>query len=164
MPTRKLLAILSVLLLAACSGPRTRPAREPLPPLAPRGLASSNDILFRAIGLVGTPYHWGGNTPQSGFDCSGLVVYVFREIAGVALPRTTQEMYAFDLAEVRRDRLQGGDLVFFNTAGRDVTHVGIYVGQDRFVHAPNEGGTVRLDYLSNVYWNEHYRGAKRVRL
>jgi len=123
-----------------------------------------NDILFRAIGLVGTPYHWGGNTPQSGFDCSGLVVYVFREIAGVNLPRTTQDMYALDLADVRRDRLQGGDLVFFNTYGRDISHVGIYVGQDRFVHAPNEGGMVRLDYLSNVYWNKHYSGARRVRL
>ena len=160
----RLLAIAFLLLLAACSGHRTRPVREPLPPPAARGIASSNDILFRAIGLVGTPYHWGGNTPESGFDCSGLVVYVFRTIAGVALPRTTQDMYALDLADVRRDRLQGGDLIFFNTAGRDVSHVGIYVGQDRFVHAPNEGGTVRLDYLSNVYWNAHYFGAKRVRL
>ena len=160
---RSLSLVFAITLLAACSGPRTRPQREPLPP-APRGIAQPNDILFRAIGLVGTPYHWGGNTPQSGFDCSGLVVYVFREIAGVSLPRTTQDMYALDLADVRRDRLQGGDLVFFNTSGRDISHVGIYVGQDRFVHAPNEGGTVRLDYLSNVYWNQHYSGARRVRL
>jgi len=156
--------VFAITLLAACSGPRTRPQRESLPPLAPRGIAQPNDILFRASGRVGTPYHWGGNTPQSGFDCSGLVVYVFREIAGVSLPRTTQDMYALDLADVRRDRLQGGDLVFFNTSGRDISHVGIYVGQDRFVHAPNEGGTVRLDYLSNVYWNQHYSGARRVRL
>lgn len=161
---RLLPVLFAVVLLAACSGPRTRPAREPLPPPAPRGLANANDILFRAIGLVGTPYHWGGNTPESGFDCSGLVVYVFRTIAGINLPRTTGDMYTLDLAEVDRGRLQGGDLVFFNTAGRDVSHVGIYVGQDRFVHAPNEGGTVRLDYLSNVYWSAHYRGAKRVRL
>ncbi len=164
MRCRRIIPPLLAVLLAACSGPRTRPDSSTLPPPAPRGLASANDILFRAIGLVGTPYHWGGNTPQSGFDCSGLVVYVFREIAGVALPRTTQDMYALDVADVRRERLQGGDLVFFNTSGRDVSHVGIYVGQDRFVHAPNEGGTVRLDYLSNVYWDSHYRGAKRVRL
>ena len=161
---RFLSLIFAITLLAACSGPRTRAQREPLPAPAPRGIAQPNDILFRAIGLVGTPYHWGGNTPQSGFDCSGLVVYVFREIAGVNLPRTTQDMYALDLADVRRDRLQGGDLVFFNTYGRDISHVGIYVGQDRFVHAPNEGGMVRLDYLSNVYWNKHYSGARRVRL
>ena len=161
---RSLPLTFAIALLAACSGPSTRPQRERLPPPATRGMASANDILFRAIGLVGTPYHWGGNTPQSGFDCSGLVVYVFREIAGINLPRTTQDMYALDLADVSRDRLQGGDLVFFKTSGRDISHVGIYVGQDRFVHAPNEGGTVRLDYLSNVYWNKHYGGARRVRL
>ena len=160
---RSLSLVFAITLLAACSGPRTRPQREPLPP-APRGIAQPNDILFRAIGLVGTPYHWGGNTPQSGFDCSGLVVYVFREIAGVSRPRPTHDKYALDHADLRPDRLQGGDLVFFNTSGRDISHVGIYVGQDRFVHAPNEGGTVRLDYLSNVYWNQHYSGARRVRL
>jgi cell wall-associated NlpC family hydrolase len=162
--SRLALSLLAAALLAACSGPRPRPAPAPLPPPGPRGMASANDILFRAIGLVGTPYHWGGNTPESGFDCSGLVVYVFRTIAGVSLPRTTQDMFALDLADVHRDRLQGGDLVFFNTAGREISHVGIYVGQDRFVHAPNEGGTVRLDTLSNVYWDKHYSGAKRVRL
>src|SRR5258708_27152699 len=129
-----------------------------------RGVRSPNDILFRAIGLVGTPYHWGGNTPQSGFDCSGLIVYVFNEVAGVALPRVVQDIYAVDLAEVRRDRLQGGDLVFFRPLGTGVSHIGIYVGQDRFVHAPNEGGTVRLDLLTNPYWDKHYFSAKRVLL
>lgn len=131
---------------------------------AHKGEAGPNDILFRAIGLVGTPYRWGGNTPQSGFDCSGLIVFVFREVAGVSLPRTVQEIYALDFADVPRDRLQGGDLVFFHTAGRGVSHIGIYVGQDRFVHAPNEGGTVRLDYLSNPYWDRRYSGARRVPL
>jgi cell wall-associated NlpC family hydrolase len=163
----RLLSILfAIALLAACSGPRPRPrpSREPLPPPASRGLATPNDILFRAIGLVGTPYHWGGNTPDSGFDCSGLVVYVFHTIAGIDLPRTTQDMYALDLADVRRDRLQSGDLVFFQTAGRSISHVGIYVGEGRFVHAPNEGGTVRLDFLNNPYWDKHFGGAKRVAL
>ena len=133
-------------------------------PPAHTGTAGPNDILFRAIGLVGTPYHWGGTTPESGFDCSGLIVYVFSEVVGVSLPRTVQDIYAVDLAEVRRDRLQGGDLVFFRTSGQGVSHIGIYVGQDRFVHAPNEGGTVRLDYLSNPYWDKRYSGAKRVPL
>ena len=155
-------------LLAACSGgPRVRHAPAAAVRYATptqRGIASPNDILFRAIGLVGTPYHWGGNTPQSGFDCSGLIVFVFNEVAGVALPRIVQDIYAVDLAEVRRDRLQGGDLVFFKTFGPGVSHIGIYVGQDRFVHAPNEGGTVRLDLLSNPYWDQHYAGAKRVTL
>ena len=151
--------------LAACSGPRPKPVPPGyVPPPLRKGEVGPNDILFRAIGLVGTPYRWGGNTPQSGFDCSGLIVFVFREVAGVSLPRTVQDIYAIDLAEVRRDRLQGGDLVFFHTSGGGVSHIGIYVGQDRFVHAPNEGGTVRLDYLSNPYWDQRYSGAKRVPL
>ncbi len=153
-------------LLAACSGPRVRHAPAPAVRAAPasHGMATPNDILFRAIGLVGTPYRWGGNTPQSGFDCSGLIVYVFNEVAGIALPRTVQDIHALDLQEVPRERLQGGDLVFFNPADRGYTHIGIYVGQDRFVHAPNEGGTVRLDYLSNSYWSKHYAGARRITL
>ena len=162
----RIAALTAVVLIAACSGPRVRHAPSPMVRAAPvqRGIATPNDILFRAIGLVGTPYHWGGNTPQSGFDCSGLIVFVFNEVAGIVLPRTVQDIHALDLPEVARERLQGGDLLFFNPADHGYTHIGIYVGQDRFVHAPNEGGTVRLDTLSNVYWNAHYRGAKRVRL
>ncbi|MGH8122345.1 MAG: C40 family peptidase [Rudaea sp.] len=160
----RLVAVLVFATLAACSGPRPRPAPPGYTLPAHKGEVAANDILFRAIGLVGTPYRWGGNTPQSGFDCSGLIVFVFREVAGVSLPRTVQEMYALDFADVPRDRLQGGDLVFFHTAGRSVSHIGIYVGQDRFVHAPNEGGTVRLDHLSNPYWDRHYAGARRVPL
>ncbi len=166
MRLQHLIPIVLLALLAACTGPRPRttaPASHYTPP-AQRGVATPNDILFRAIGLVGTPYHWGGNTPESGFDCSGLIVYVFREIAGVSLPRIVQDIYAVDLVEIPRDRLQGGDLVFFDPSGHGVTHIGIYVGQDRFVHAPNEGGTVRLDYLSNPYWTKHYIGARRVPL
>jgi cell wall-associated NlpC family hydrolase len=163
----RIFSVLALALLAACSGPHTKPSAAPAPRYAQplrHGEVGPNDILFRAIGLVGTPYHWGGNTPESGFDCSGLIVYVFREIAGVSLPRTVQDIYAVDLNEVRRDQLQGGDLVFFKTGGRSVSHIGIYVGQNRFVHAPNEGGTVRLDFLNNPYWEKHYSGAKRVPL
>ncbi|HEY8011170.1 MAG TPA: C40 family peptidase [Rudaea sp.] len=161
----RLVPILVLATLAACSGSRPKPVPPGYTPLpAHKGEVGPNDILFRAIGLVGTPYRWGGNTPQSGFDCSGLIVFVFREVAGIPLPRTVQDIYAVDLADVRRDRLQGGDLVFFHTSGSGVSHIGIYVGQDRFVHAPNEGGTVRLDYLSNPYWDQHYSDARRVPL
>ena len=159
-------SILTLALLSACGGPATRPSASASRRLAPvpRGIAKPNDILFRSIGLVGTPYRWGGNTPESGFDCSGLIDYVFREIAGVSLPRTVQDIYAVRLDEVPRDRLQGGDLVFFHTFGSGASHIGIYVGQERFVHAPNEGGTVRLDYLTNPYWAKHFLGARRVPL
>ena len=122
----------------------------------------SNEVLMRAIGLVGTPYRYGGNTPEAGFDCSGLVGFVFRDAAGLALPRSTRELIDIPAREIKRDELQPGDLVYFNPAGGRVSHIGIYVGEGRFVHAPSRGGTVRLDALGNDYWNRHFVGAKRV--
>ena len=118
-------------------------------------------MLFRAIALVGTPYHYGGNTPEGGFDCSGLVGYVFRDAAGVSLPRTSAEMGDVDARRLDRDQLQAGDLVFF-AEGRHISHVGIYVGELRFVHAPNSGGTVRLDRLDTPWWSAHFVYGKRV--
>jgi cell wall-associated NlpC family hydrolase len=157
-----LIALLAV--LAACAAPRQRPLPRFTAPSRHHGAITSNDILFRAIGLVGTPYHYGGNTPQSGFDCSGLVGYVFRDVAGIVLPRTAQEISEIPAPEVNRNQLESGDLLFFTPSGRHVSHVGIYVGKGRFVHAPNEGGTVRLDRLDDHYWSEHYTGAKRIPL
>ncbi len=127
------------------------------------GDINPNDILFRAIALVGTPYRYGGNTPESGFDCSGLVAYVFRDVAGIDLPRTAAEMSEIDAPSIARRDLESGDLVFFGSA-HHASHVGIYVGKGRFVHAPNTGGTVRMDDLDAPYWNEHYEGARRVLL
>jgi cell wall-associated NlpC family hydrolase len=156
------LAVSVVVLLGACSALRPKP--QPAAIVARphhRGDVNANDILFRAIGLVGTPYRLGGNTPQTGFDCSGLVGYVFRDVAGVDLPRTAREISQIDAPQIERNQLESGDIVFFRD-GRQVSHVGIYVGRGRFVHAPNEGGTVRLDYLDAAYWNEHFSGAVRV--
>ncbi len=128
-----------------------------------KGDVNANDILFRAIGLVGTPYRYGGNTPESGFDCSGLVDYVFSDVAGISLPRTARAISEIDAPQVKRGQLAAGDLVFFR-ATHEVSHIGIYVGRGRFVHAPNEGGTVRLDYLDTPYWDKHYSGAVRILL
>jgi cell wall-associated NlpC family hydrolase len=124
--------------------------------------AKSNEVLMRAISLVGTPYRYGGNSPEGGFDCSGLVDFVFLDAAGLRLPRSTRELIELDAPEIRRDQLQPGDLVFFNPGGGSVSHIGIYVGEDRFVHAPSAGGTVRLDTLQIEYWKQAYKGAKRV--
>ncbi len=124
--------------------------------------AMSNDVLMRAIGLVGTPYRYGGNTPDGGFDCSGLVGFVFKDAANLALPRSTRELIDIDARKIDRDSLQPGDLVFFNPRGGRVSHIGIYVGEDRFVHAPSTGGTVRLDSLNSAYWRKFYVSAKRV--
>jgi cell wall-associated NlpC family hydrolase len=118
-------------------------------------------VLMRAIGLVGTPYRWGGNTPESGFDCSGLVAYVFRDMLDLRLPRTSRDLAAIQGPKIEPGRLVPADLVFFGRKGH-VEHVGIYVGEGRFVHAPRTGGTVRLDRLDGPYWRERYTGAKRV--
>ncbi|MGH8040900.1 MAG: C40 family peptidase [Rudaea sp.] len=159
---RYLRVVLAACVLAGCGRHVVRtPAAVHYPPAATHG-ANANDILFRAIGLVGTPYRYGGNTPRGGFDCSGLVDYVFREVAGIELPRTAEGISRIDAPKVPRDALESGDLVFFHHNNRQVSHVGIYVGKGRFVHAPNAGGTVRLDELAAPYWREHYSGAKRV--
>lgn len=121
-----------------------------------------DEVLFHAISLMGTPYKWGGNTPEEGFDCSGLIRYVFDESAGVRLPRTTAQMISAPAPSVSRNRLQSGDVVFFATnGGRRVSHAGIYVGEGRFIHAPSAGSNVRIDKLENPYWSRAYISAKR---
>ena len=161
------MALSTALLLAACGGgENVRPAAKPAPQRTwsdpqPADPAKANAVLMRAIGLVGTPYRYGGNTPEGGFDCSGLVGYVFRDMLDVRLPRTTRELIAMQGPRIDPQRLASGDLVFFGDAG-NVRHVGIYVGDGRFVHAPSSGGTVRLDRLDGHWWRDHYSGAKRL--
>lgn len=124
--------------------------------------SAANDILFQAISLVGTPYQYGGNSPDTGFDCSGLIHYVFLNSADIQLPRSTRELIDIEAPEINADQLYPGDLVYFNTLGGRVSHVGIYVGERRFVHAPSSGGTVRMDNIDTPYWQKHYVQAKRV--
>lgn len=153
--------------LAGCGGPETVRSKPPGASVRdwgntrPEDPAAANAVLMRAIGLVGTPYRWGGNTPDGGFDCSGLVNYVFRDMLDLRLPRTSRELAAMQGPKIATNRLAPADLVFFGQGG-DVSHVGIYVGEGRFVHAPRTGGTVRLDRLDGPYWRDHYTGAKRV--
>lgn len=158
----RVLLLMTAVLLAGCS------AREPsLAPHSPVVIEQfspeAQDVLFQALGLVGTPYRYGGNTPAGGFDCSGLIGYVYRDAAGLLLPRSTREMAALRAPSVPIQALQSGDLLFFATGtGGAVSHAGIYVGEGRFVHAPSSGGTVRLDSLSQTYWQQNYVSAKRV--
>lgn len=123
--------------------------------------AGLEEISIQAMSLVGTPYRYGGNTPDAGFDCSGLVRYVVSRAANVNLPRTTEAMGTRG-SSLDRSEVASGDLVFFNTTGRANSHVGIYVGQNRFVHAPSSGGTVRLEDMGKPYWASRYNGARRV--
>jgi len=156
------LALLA-LALSACSGPRVRPAPTVSRPAAahPADTTAANAVLMRAISLVGTPYRWGGNTPEGGFDCSGLVNYVFRDMLDLKLPRTSRELAAYQGPRIARDQLATADLVFFGSGGK-VTHVGIYIGDGRFIHAPSSGGTVRVEALHTRYWSARYSGARRV--
>ncbi len=160
--------LLSGLMLAACGGNSqvrgnapSRAAPNAWPTVRPNDPQAANAVLMRAIGLVGTPYRYGGNTPDSGFDCSGLVTYVYRDMLDLRLPRTSHELAEIQGPRIDPQKLTAADLVFFGSRGR-VTHVGIYVGEGRFVHAPSTGGTVRLDRLDGPYWSDHYSGAKRV--
>ena len=125
--------------------------------------ALADSILDRGFELVGTRYRPGGTSTKTGFDCSGFVGYLFREEAGIKLPRSTREMIGVRAPSVGRNQLQSGDLVFFATnGGSQVSHAGIYVGEGRFVHAPSSGGTVRKDSLSSRYFATRYLGARRV--
>jgi cell wall-associated NlpC family hydrolase len=119
-------------------------------------------IVARAHELIGTPYRWGGQTEEDGFDCSGLLVYLYRSIADRKLPRTTASMIAQRHNQVDRDELQPGDAVFFNHNGEGATsHVGLYIGGDRFIHAPSTGKSIRIDSLDNSYWQRSYTTARR---
>jgi cell wall-associated NlpC family hydrolase len=154
----RLLALSLLLLVGACASPGPAHYRHAAPP----DPIAANGVLMRAIGLVGTPYRYGGSSPEGGFDCSGLVQFVFRDSAGVRLPRSTRDLVAIDAPAVARDGLQPGDLVFFSPGGGTASHIGIYVGEGRFVHAPSSGGTVRLDLLDSDYWRRAYVGARRL--
>ncbi|MFT3667727.1 MAG: C40 family peptidase [Pseudoxanthomonas sp.] len=120
-------------------------------------------VLQRALALMGTPYRWGGTSPDSGFDCSGLVGYVFRTALGIELPRVSRDMASKADAQLigTREDLRQGDLVFFGLKGR-VNHVGIYVGEGRFLHSPSRGKDVRVDTLLTGYWANRYLSGRRV--
>ncbi|WGS43926.1 C40 family peptidase [Burkholderia sp. JSH-S8] len=169
------LPVAVVSLLAACSSvppqssrpsgmtiatPRAFPPPANFPKFVDHSVGQE-EISIQAMSLVGVPYRWGGNTPDSGFDCSGLVRYVIGRAADVTLPRTTADMSGRGIS-IDPEQVAPGDLIFFNTTGRPHSHVGIYVGKLRFVNAPSTGGTVRLDYLTNPYWAKRFDGIRRV--
>jgi cell wall-associated NlpC family hydrolase len=141
--------LLLATLLAGCTPFRRESAAAP---------DAGVEALHAAESRIGAPYRYGGAGPDA-FDCSGLVAYAY-EKAGVALPRTAAQQFAIARPMPRRD-LRPGDLVFFRLQGRDVSHVGIYAGDGRFVHAPQTGGHVRIDDLDDGWFHERYAGAGR---
>ena len=113
-----------------------------------------------ALAQVGKPYRWGGSSPRHGFDCSGLVQHVYREALGIELPRTSREMGTRGTKVARAD-LAPGDLVFFQTGRHPNSHVGIYIGHGRFVHAPSSGSIVRVEAIDKRYWMKRFNGGRR---
>ena len=163
--TRILTASLaSALLFAPLAAAESDSARQPasqasaVPATVWHG---AQDLAIYALGLIGVDYRFGGTTPERGLDCSGLVRYVFQQVTGVMLPRTSQEISRLG-AKIPLAELMPGDLVFFNTRRLQFSHVGIYLGEDRFIHAPRQGGEVEVVTLSKVYWQKHFDGARRL--
>jgi cell wall-associated NlpC family hydrolase len=120
-----------------------------------------NDLVMYAISLAETPYQYGGSSERSGFDCSGYVGHVYREVLDIRLPRTTKALSAVG-APLSQRELRPGDLVFFNTQRRPFSHVGIYVGERKFVHSPKTGDRIRVENMELNYWKSRYNGARRV--
>jgi cell wall-associated NlpC family hydrolase len=121
----------------------------------------TSELAIRAMSMIGIRYKYGGNLPESGLDCSGLVRYLFKEVWGANLPRTSEEISHLG-EHVDRQDLQPGDLVFYNTLRRGFSHVGIYLGNNKFIHAPSTGGEVRIESMDISYWKKRFNGARRI--
>ena len=123
----------------------------------------ASELVMQAMGLLGVPYKRGGTSEEKGFDCSGFVRYMYEKSVGLVLPRRAEEQ-AKVTEEISRSELKPGDLVFFNTLKRTFSHVGIYVGDGKFIHAPRPGKAVRVDDMREAYWQKRFNGARRVQI
>jgi cell wall-associated NlpC family hydrolase len=154
---KNLLLFLLFVLLGACS---SSPQRSDV--IGPRSDDTMNELILYAMSLAETPYHFGGNSPDNGFDCSGFVDHVFSHSLGVTLPRTSLEISKVGIP-VQKEHLRPGDLVFYNTQRSSFSHIGIYVGDNKFVHAPKSGSRIRVEKMNEKYWLNRYNGARRIR-
>ena len=149
----RLLISVSIVLFSGCAS---------VPEKTPAPLQSQSPMITYALSLQGVPYRYGKDSPEEGFDCSGFVKHVY-EKQGIKLPRTVKDM-ALYLPQIPKNAVHSGDLVFFNTNGKSFSHVGIYVNNGTFVHAPSQRtGKVLVSSLKNQYWHKHYIGARRPR-
>lgn len=121
----------------------------------------ASELVFNALGVLGVPYRWGGSSVETGFDCSGFVRAMYEKTLGLVLPRRADQQAAATQAIDRAD-LQPGDLVFFNTMRHAFSHVGIYLGDGKFIHAPRSGSKVRVEDMQASYWLKRFNGARRV--
>ncbi len=123
----------------------------------------TSDLVVSAMTYLGVPYRFGGNSQETGFDCSGFTSYVYEHVLGMRLPRRAAEQAQMaGMQNVDKTQLQPGDLVFFNTLRRTFSHVGIYIGENRFIHAPRSGSVVRIEDMGQSYWQQRFNGARRA--
>jgi cell wall-associated NlpC family hydrolase len=156
--------VLSLILLAGCGSVPQTPAPIPAEQSfrdEPLASTAGRDVAMYALMLLQTGYSFGGKNPEAGLDCSGMVTYVYREAAGVHLTGNAASL-AREGRQIKLSELRAGDLVFFNTLGRAFSHVGIYLGRDQFIHAPNSRGRVRVDKLSNRYYASRFETARSL--
>lgn len=127
-------------------------------------LHAKETAMNKLMHQVGKPYRWGGTSPSTGFDCSGLVYYAYKDLMRIKMPRTANEMYHLrDAAPIQRGELESGDLVFFRITKRGAAdHVGVYLGNGKFIQSPRSGEDIKISYLADNYWQDHYVGARRV--
>jgi cell wall-associated NlpC family hydrolase len=153
--------ILSALLMSACSGPepRSSDATETIAQALPQVSEKGNEVVFFAMGLIDTGYRFGGKNPEAGVDCSGMVSHIYDRAAGLKVQGSVAEI-ARRGRPIGRAELRPGDLVFFNTLNRSLSHVGIYIGDARFIHAPSTNGKVRIDRLNDRYFDQHFETAR----
>ena len=141
------------------------PSTNPLDasPLVQQVRETASELVMQAMNFLGVPYRRGGNTAEQGFDCSGFTRHVFENSIGLILPRRAdQQAQTAGLLSVNREELRPGDLVFFNTMRKAFSHVGIYVGEGKFIHAPRTGGEVRVEDMRQAYWSRRFNGARRA--
>lgn len=161
-PCLRALSLLAAVALSGCASLTTAP--QTTASRAPDGYAqlpqARPEVVSYALSLQGTPYRYGGSSPREGFDCSGFVYHVYSQ-DGLRLPRTSSEM-ARTLLAISAEQLRPGDLVFFNTSGRPFSHVGVYIGNNQFVHAPSRRGQhVKISNLNETYWKARLEGFRR---
>lgn len=156
-----LLCAMLMLPVSASAQTTTEQEASDAPGLVDRYTNAAQELVNESMGYLGIRYRFGGTSPETGLDCSGLVQAVFRNALGLNLPRTAHEM-ATHGDKVQRQELKPGDLVFFNTMRRAFSHVGIYLGEGRFVHSPSKGGSVRVENMASAYWAKRFNGARRL--
>jgi hypothetical protein len=161
LPTRAAIAALALLL--AFPAVRAIEAEQSPPPLAERMRDRTADVVLTAMNFLGVRYRRGGSSVDAGFDCSGFTRHIVQTSLGLVLPRRVDEQAgAPGLRRITREELKPGDLVFFNTLKRTFSHVGIYVGDGKFIHAPRAGGEVRVEDMGFAYWRKRFTGARRL--